>query len=80
MVGQAYSAESSNFGPIYHTAAITHAGTYSNPYDRYSKMSPPTHHATTVGYNSGYQAFYSPHTTTHHHHHAMIRQNDYLPR
>lgn len=81
MLGQAYSAESSNFGPIYHTA-ITH-GSYSNPYDRYSKMSPPSsHHATTVAYNSGYQAFYSPHQTSHHHH-AMIRQNgciDYLPR
>lgn len=80
MLGQAYSAESSNFGPIYHSA-ITH-GSYSNPYDRYSKMSPPTHHGTTVAYNSGYQTFYAPHQTSHHHH-AMIRQNgciDYVPR
>lgn len=80
MLGQAYSAESSNFGPIYHST-ITH-GSYSNPYDRYSKMSPPTHHATTVAYNTGYQPFYAPHQTSHHHH-AMIRQNgciDYVPR
>uniref|UniRef100_A0A336KNQ5 CSON013036 protein n=1 Tax=Culicoides sonorensis TaxID=179676 RepID=A0A336KNQ5_CULSO len=78
MLGQAYSSENSNFGPIYHHTSY---GTYGSPYDRH-KTSP-----TAVSYNTGYQTFYTPHSSTAHqtslHPHAMIRQNgciDYVSR
>lgn len=71
-IGQPYTGDTSNFGPIYHTHSSISG--YTSPYDRY-KMSPPSQNS----YNSTYQVFYSP-AAAHNH---MIRQNgciDYVPR
>lgn len=66
-IGQSYGADSSSFGPIYHSH---HYGGFSSPYDKlkgHMRQSP----AASVNPYSGYSAFYGSS-------HQLVRPSNYI--